>query len=462
LTARLLVVDDVAANGRLLEADLTANYYVVKFISDSAAVLDTVREWEPDVILLDIMMPNIDGYEVCRSLKSRPATKHIPVIMVTALNSQAERRRGLAVGADEFLVKPVESEILLARLRGIVRLKQSMDEWRARGNSASALGLISNSLQDVLVAPGSALIVEDLTPRSIWIQDVMTQGGIRGVVAGGEAECVSAVAEINFDIIIISLSLMSGDPLRLLAKLKASPATRDTPVLLIAEPGQRQMLINGLDLGANDCISVPLDDTELLLRAKNHIRRKQYQDRLRVDVGNALELAAIDPLTKLFNRRYLTNVLERLCANPNEPKFAVLMIDADHFKQINDRFGHSVGDQVLTEMAGIIRASLRKSDVVARYGGEEFIVILTGGVFESRAENVAEKLRAAVEQNVFEPKFNATISIGLAMSSAGVSASTLLTAADRALYDAKRIGRNRVVAYRGDYSDTDRRKRFEA
>jgi two-component system cell cycle response regulator len=460
MTARLLIVDDVQANGRLLEADLTANYYVVKFISDSRTVMATVKEWEPDVILLDIMMPDIDGFEICRALKARPATAHIPVIMVTALNGQAERRRGLALGADEFLVKPVESEILLARLRGIVRLKQLHDEWRARGTSASALGLISDSVGDAIIFPGSALIVDDLPPRSLWIGDVMAQGGIRSVVVDGEADCLSATADFSFDIVIISLSLMKADPLRLLAKLRASLATRDTPILLIGEPGQRALLIAGLDLGANDCILVPLDDAELLLRTRSHIRRRQYQNRLRSDVGQALELAAIDPLTKLFNRRYLMNVLERLCADPNQPRFAILMIDADHFKSINDRFGHAVGDQVLTKMADIIRASLRQSDVIARYGGEEFVVILTDNVYQSRAENIAEMLRMLVEQMVFDLTLKATISIGLAMSRAGISASTLLITADKALYEAKRGGRNQVVTYQGDYSDTDRRKRF--
>lgn len=421
-----------------------------------------MREWEPDVVLLDIMMPDIDGYEVCRALKSHPATAHIPVIMVTALKDQSERRRGLAVGADEFLVKPVETEILLARLRSILRLKQLLDEWRARGNSIVSFGLSRSRLQDSSASPGAALIVEDLPPRGSQVREVLRQAGIAGEVVEDEADALAAAVERGFDLIIISLSLMSGDPLLLLAKLRASAVTRDTPILLIAEADRREALIRGLDLGANDCISAPLDDAELLLRSRSHVRRKQYQDRLREDVGNALELAAIDPLTKLFNRRYLMNLLDRECARPGENRFAILMIDVDHFKEINDRFGHPTGDRVLVVMSEIIRSNLRKSDVVARYGGEEFIVVLSEIASERQAAKVAEKLRSAVEQTLFEPGCSVTISVGVAVRSTVSSAAILLNAADEALYEAKRGGRNQVVYYQGDPPEEARRRRFES
>jgi len=461
VTARLLIVDDVASNGRLLEALLMANYYVAKFISDSRTVMATVEAWEPDVILLDIMMPHIDGYEICKLLKSQPATAHIPVIMVTALKDRPDRHRALAVGADEFLIKPVETEILLARLRGTIRLKQLLDEWRSRGNSATALGLISGRLQDSPVSNGSALIVEDLLTRSSWIQNLLSQSGIRTAVVKGDNGSLTVFDEGNFDLIIISLSLMSGDPLRLLARLKASAITRDTPILLMAEADQRAILISGLDLGASDCITIPIDEDELLLRAKNHIRRKQYQDRLRTDVGNALELAAIDPMTQIFNRRYLMNFLDRLCNDAKEVKFAVLMIDVDHFKSINDRFGHIIGDQVLIKLAKLLHSSLRKSDVVARFGGEEFVVLVAGIFSERKAMYVAEKLRSSVQEELFHPELDVTISIGVAMSGNGLSASELLRAADEALYDAKYNGRNRVILATGDLGDIERRKGVE-
>ena len=447
MTARLLVVDDVLANGRLLEARLNAEYYEVTVINEARAVQAAAESWQPDVILLDVMMPGISGYDVCRMLKSRPATAHIPVIMVTALKGQTDRRLALSVGADEFLTKPVENEILLARLRSIIRLKQLLDEWRARGASANALGLLSSTMPDSVNAPGCALIVDDMSSRAIWMQGVLGRANITTVLVQHEADALKAVETGAFDLILVSLALMVGDPLRMIGKLKASAITRDTPMLLIAEPEQRDLLISGLDLGASDCISIPLDETELLLRASNHIRRKLYQDRLRSDVGNALELAVIDPLTQLLNRRYLTTYLDRLCSGAADHDFAVMMIDADHFKSINDRHGHAVGDSVLQAVAETLRTNLRKSDLISRYGGEEFVAVVSGVPDEQRATDIAEKLRAVIEKMQAVLNVSVTVSIGVAKAFPSASAGILLEQADRALYEAKRRGRNRVILY---------------
>jgi two-component system, cell cycle response regulator len=444
LTARILVVDDVPANVRLLEVRLAAEYYEVKSIRDGRDVVAFADDWQPDVILLDVMMPGLDGYEVCRSLKAKQTTSHIPVIMVTALKEPADRLQGLACGADEFLTKPVEHEILLARLRGIIRLKRLLDEWRARGDTALALGLTANGLHEAVSEPGRALIVDDLMIRAQRLREVLSRDGIATVLAEDESAALEATEVSPYDLIVISLSPMVGDPLRLVAKLRAANMTRDTPLLLVAEPGQRSLVIGGLDLGANDCLMLPLDESEFLLRARNHIRRKHYQDRLRTDVGTALQLAVIDPLTGLYNRRYLIGHLDGLYADTMKPGFAALMIDVDHFKDINDRHGHRIGDCVLQGVSAILRVNLREVDLVARYGGEEFVVIVAASD-EISAVNVAERLRIAIEQALIEPEVRVTVSIGVAASAAAFSALSLIEQADSALYEAKRSGRNKVT-----------------
>jgi two-component system, cell cycle response regulator len=444
LTARILVVDDVPANVRLLEVRLAAEYYEVKSIRDGRDVLAFADDWQPDVILLDVMMPGLDGYEVCRSLKAKQTTCHIPVIMVTALKEPADRLQGLACGADEFLTKPVEHEILLARLRGIIRLKRLLDEWRARGDTALALGLTANGLHEAVSEPGRALIVDDLMIRAQRLRDVLSRDGIATVLAEDESAALAATEVAPFDLIVISLSPMVGDPLRLVAKLRAANMTRDTPLLLVGEPGQRSLVIGGLDLGANDCLMLPLDESEFLLRARNHIRRKHYQDRLRTDVGTALQLAVIDPLTGLYNRRYLIGHLDGLYADAVNQGFAALMIDVDHFKDINDRHGHRIGDCVLQGVSAILRVNLREVDLVARYGGEEFVVIVAASD-ENSAVNVAERLRIAIEQALIEPEVRVTVSIGVAASATAFSALSLIEQADSALYEAKRSGRNKVT-----------------
>lgn len=458
MTARLLIVDDTPGSGRLLESRLSANYFDTRFVSDSRDVEAIAQEWEPDAILLDIVMPNIDGFQLCKQLKSHPETNHIPIIVTTALNDMAARRRGLEAGADEFLVKPVETEILLARLRGVVRLKQVSDEWRRRTVVGASFGLIRGSADPAPVMRGSALIVEDLQSRTLWMQKILSSSEITCVAASDTENAFSLATERKFDLIILNLSLISGDPLRLLAKLRASSFARETPILIVAESDQREMLIRGLDLGANDCITAPIDEAELLLRVRNQIRRKQYQERLRNDLEQVIGLAAIDPLTKLFNRRYLVNYLERRRHDPSEHCFAILMIDVDHFKQVNDQFGHLAGDRVLTSIAETIRANLRVSDIAARYGGEEFIVFLQDVATDEDALNVANKLRKAVEEIAFLPACAITISLGIALCRTDDSVEMMLNAADRALYSAKLKGRNQAVCYSPDQAEPNWRR----
>ena len=142
MTARILVVDDILANVRLLEAKLSAEYFEVVTAMNGVDALETVKRAKPDIVLLDVMMPGIDGIEVCRRLKADPATQHIPVIMVTALDQLEDRVRGLEAGADDFLTKPVNDVALFCRIKSLVRLKMLSDELRARAESSQTMGLV--------------------------------------------------------------------------------------------------------------------------------------------------------------------------------------------------------------------------------------------------------------------------------------------------------------------------------
>jgi two-component system cell cycle response regulator len=312
LTARILIVDDTVANLRLLEARLAAEYYEVKSLRDGRGVIAFAADWQPDVILLDVVMPEMNGYDACRLLKASEATSHIPVIMMTANEEIPDRVQALACGADELLTRPAENSILLARLRGTIHLKRVLDEWRMRRATALALGLAPNILDDAPSELGRVLIVDDLVVRALRLRDVLAQAGMTTVLMQHESAAAKAMEDVAPDLIAISLTLMDGDPLRLVAKLRASDTTRNTPLLLIAEANQRSLMIAGLDLGANDCLVLPLDESEFLLRVGNHVRRKLYRDRLRTDVNTALRLAVIDPLTRLYNRRYVIGHLDAL------------------------------------------------------------------------------------------------------------------------------------------------------
>ncbi len=448
MTARILIVDDVPANTRLLEARLSAEYYQVASAQDGFEALRLAQAWQPDLILLDIMMPEMDGFETCRRLKADPATLHIPVVMVTALGEPAERLQGLEAGADDFLTKPVEYDTLLARVRSLVRLKRLLDELRVRGETARALGLAGEQVCVPSVSGARALVVDDWDLGAQAIQDSLSREGILPGRASSEAEAMALTAAIPFDLIVLSLSMTTDDPLRLASRLRAADITHDIPLLLIAEPEQRERILRGFDLGANDWLLRPVDENELRARARNQIRRKFYQDRLRADLGSALEMALTDPLTGFYNQRYLMRHLRSLLAGGQPNGIAVMMVDVDHFKEINDRYGHSVGDTALKAIADTLRTRTRVFDSIARYGGEEFVVVMPGAGAQD-ALSAAERLRSSVERMPFAPQpgltHALTVSIGISFTDSPLmTPELLLQSADHAMYQAKRAGRNRV------------------
>ena len=449
MTARILIVDDVPSNTRLLQAKLAAEYYQTEAVEDGFDALRVARAWQPDVVLLDVMMPGMDGFECCRQLKEDAETLHIPVVMVTALGEPGDRLRGLEAGADDFLTKPVEYDTLMARLRGLVRLKRMMDEWRARGQTARALGLTGDVAGVPSVSGARALVVDDWDLGAELAQAALSREGIVAGRARAIDEAITLSSATTCDLIVLSLSLAAEDPLALASRLRASDATRDTPLLLLAEPDQRDRLLRGLDLGANDWLMRPLDQNELRARARNQIRRKFYQDRLRADLGHALELALTDPLTGLYNQRYLMRHLRGLLAANPPGAIGLMMIDIDRFKLVNDEYGHAVGDQALCAVAERLRGCTRVMDSIARYGGEEFVLVMPGASW-AEAMRVAERLRHTIEDMEFAPKpgsrHRLTVSIGIACNDGTpMEAEAILRAADLALYEAKRSGRNVAV-----------------
>jgi two-component system, cell cycle response regulator len=449
MSARILIVDDVPANIRLLEARLNAEYYEVSPAKDGLEAIRQAHDWQPDVILLDVMMPGLDGYETCRRLKADAQTQHIPVVMVTALGEPSERLRGLEAGADDFLTKPVEFDTLLVRVKSLVRLKRLLDELRARGETARSLGMASEPIDIPSVAGARALVVDDWDQGADAVQDALSRDGILPGRARNEAEALAMSASIPFDLVVLSLSMAMDDPLRLASRLRAADITHEIPLLLIADRAHRDRILRGFDLGANDWLLRPVDENELRARARNQIRRKFYQDRLRADLGQALEMALIDPLTGLYNQRYLMSHLRGQMASGHANGIAVLMLDVDHFKSVNDLYGHAAGDDALRMVADTLRARTRVFDSVARTGGEEFVVVMPGAS-QQDATGAAERLRSSVEGIAFQPApgvaHRLTISIGIAVGgSEQLTPERMLQAADQAMYRAKQAGRNRTA-----------------
>jgi two-component system cell cycle response regulator len=453
MTARILVVDDIPANVKLLEARLLAEYFDVLTAEDGFKALEICNNTQVDIVLLDIMMPGMDGFEVCERLKSNPRTMHIPVVMVTALDQPSDRVRGLKAGADDFLTKPVNDLQLVSRVKSLVRLKTMSDELRMRAETARAIG-IEDLLRDEgrIEEPGQVLLVD---PRANSQERIIKMlKPVAEVTAISDAQAaIFEAAEQGFELVIVSSSLDDYDPLRLCSQLRSLDRTRFLPVLLIAEQGGEDMIVRALDLGVNDYISRPLDPNELVARTLTQLKRKRYNDRLRSSVQHSIELAVTDGLTGLHNRRYLDNHLKVLFnrAATRGRSLSVCITDIDRFKLVNDTYGHDAGDEILKEFAARLRATVRGADLACRYGGEEFVVVMPDTTAEMAA-NIAERLRMSIEGKPFVlrssgQEINITASLGISCNSPNVETpEQLLKEADNALYDAKRAGRNRVVA----------------
>ncbi len=453
MTARVLVVDDVPANVKLLEARLSAEYFDVTTASNGIEALALCERAECDIILLDVMMPELDGFEVCRKLKSNPHTHHIPVVMVTALDQPSDRVRGLEAGADDFLTKPVTDIALISRVRSLARLKMVTDELRMRAVTSKEIGLQSPEREAVLdTGRGGRVLIVDDRPSS-YERIVTTLSAEHTVdVELNPNEALFRSAEGNYDLVVVSLNLQEFDGLRLCSQIRSLERTRNLPILALAESDSTAKLARGLEIGVNDYLVRPIDKNEMLARVRTQIKKKRYTERLRDNMQMSIELAITDGLTGLFNRRYMETHLGTLVdqsAARGKP-ITVLVLDIDYFKAINDSYGHDAGDDVLREFALRIRKATRNIDLACRYGGEEFVIVMPETDM-AVATAVAERLRRRIATEPFAIQKGArhlevTISIGIAaLSGVGDNAATILKRADQALYRAKRDGRNRVV-----------------
>lgn len=449
MTARILIVDDIEANAHILSVALLDQYFEVRVASNGADAIEVALAWQPDIVVLDVMMPGMDGYETCQRLKADERTMHVPVVMVTALDGVPERLRGLECGADDFLTRPIDTETFVVRIKGLVRLKQLFDEWRARHRTTQALGLATEPPPgNVKVVGTRALVIDDWDLGAAGVEEALAQEGITAVRASDETEALAASRGEPLSLIVINLSMRGFDPLRLVSRLRASEAGRDVPLLLIAETDHRDLVLRGFDLGVNDWISRPFNPNEFRARARNQIRRKLYQEHLRSALDGVLKLALTDPLTSLYNRRYFMRHLDGVLSAEHMTGVGLLMIDVDSFKTVNDHFGHQAGDAALELIADRLRLETRVVDLVARLGGEEFAVVMTGIDIEHVAA-AAERIRAGLADLQFNPTgagaVPLTVSIGAAVTAqSGTSLDDLMRAADRALYAAKAHGRNRV------------------
>lgn len=455
MSARILVVDDMLPNIKLLEAKLTKEYYEVITAQDGFDAIEKARKNSPDLILLDVMMPGMDGFETCRKLRADPELSHIPVVMLTALSEKESRIHGLEVGADDFLTKPINDSALFARVRSLIRLKVMIDELRLRGQTGVELGIDPSALNVGSIQDSRIMLVDDDSIQARQVIEKLSTVNKKIKHIDKPEMALEEAQKGQYDLVIISTQLLDADGLRICSQFRSNEQTRSISIIILIDEDDPASLVKGLEMGVNDYIVTPVDVNELVARVKTQIRRKKYQEALRSNYKQSISLAITDGLTGLYNRRYMDTHLENMVRENMDAQrpMSVLMVDIDHFKSVNDTYGHNVGDEVIKEFGQRIINAIRPNDLAVRYGGEEFVIILNGTDAQN-AKIVAERIRTKIEGTPFKVStadgaLTKTTSIGITglRKEGADSVDAILKRADEALYAAKNGGRNRVETH---------------
>jgi two-component system cell cycle response regulator len=273
MTARILVVDDVDFNVKLLDAKLKQDYYQVFTASNGVQAVAKAKEIKPDLILMDVMMPEMDGFEATQIIKSDPNLSFIPIIIVTALNAQEDKVRGLEAGADDFLTKPINDKALMTRLKSLVRLKVMDDELRLRDQTGREFGVIQRGVETRNKVEGaSALIIDDDKLQYRRISEKLGDIGVKCTQKEVIDDLLNGVDETDYSLIMISALLLDNDGLRFCSELRSVDKYRHTPILIIVDENDDETLTRALELGVNDYLLSPIDANEMVARCVTQIK----------------------------------------------------------------------------------------------------------------------------------------------------------------------------------------------
>jgi two-component system, cell cycle response regulator len=460
MTGKLLIVDDVATNRIVFKVKLGAAFYTPLLAATGAECLRIARSEQPDLILLDLMLPDKSGTDVLRELRGDALTRDIPVIVLSSTQDEVARMAALSAGADEFLTKPVSDDVLLARVRNLLRANSPVDGISTPDARLARPGMAEDEIG--FESPGVIAIISERPDVSMrWRKDLGAAFTARYVILTREEAlsdtAVPALGDASPDIYLIDGNMGGGaGGLRLMSDLHSRAASRFAAMCLIGATMDDDRVAMAFDLGANDVIGPAISAREGGVRLRTMLQRKRSADRARASVQDGLRMAVIDPLTGLYNRRYaipqLGYVAER--AAEDGTVFAVMVVDLDRFKSVNDRYGHAAGDAVLVEISQRLSVNLRATDILARIGGEEFLIVLPNTTY-AEAQLAAERLCRVVKARPVTvtggPALDITVSIGVAFSGENAASETvaaIIDRADQALLIAKSEGRDQVTVSR--------------
>lgn len=380
MTARILIVDDVLANVKLLDVKLkTQGFSTFSALNGRDAL--TLAKREPcDLILLDVMMPQMDGFEVCRRLKAMPETASIPVIMVTALDREEDRAAGFEAGADDFITKPVNDLALLSRVKSLVGMRaasDAVDEHSAEhgGNKEPVIASDDDPTGGAMPS-GTVLAIE---PSELSAQKIAVAlaNPLDVTFARSAAEAFRGSNAVSYDLIVVSLTLPDADGLTVCQQLKAAPFTRKTPILAIADANDKTIIVKGMEIGVNDFITRPIEVHELRARARSLLKHKALADQLAGGAKRERNPAAEQGPSPL-EQQYFQQRLEGLIGETREGAkiLSLSIIELQDYNVIARRYGEEAAQTVLQSFGNKIALNVRGFDLVGKLGETDFGVAM--------------------------------------------------------------------------------------
>ncbi|MDY7033609.1 MAG: response regulator, partial [Thermodesulfobacteriota bacterium] len=454
--SKILIVDDKPLNVKLLAAIIPVEEYQIIKAYDGMEALEKSLSESPDLILLDILMPGMDGYEVTKKLKEDSHTRYIPIVLITSLDEEEDKVKGLEAGADEFLNKPVNPHELLARVRSLILLKQYREELSKRVQTQQTFALSTNHHETTQADKDLPviLVVEDNKSDAMLIKHSLHGQPYRIKLVRDGDEAISYIRKERVDLLLLDILLPHTDGFEVCRCVKDGENTKTIQIVLITCLSDLEIKIKGINLGADDFLVKPINQEEIKARVKALLKKKAYLDQLNTNYEIALNSAMIDKLTNVYNQSYFKHFLEfemKRSQRDMRP-IALALIDIDDFKQYNDILGHLAGDQILKMFTRLLIKNVREVDLLARYGGDEFAVIMSSAD-EEKARNIAERIRSEVWKHDFPPcmslpdkKLSTSMGIAFCPKDAK-TVNELIEKSDKALYKAKKEGKNRVCIY---------------